>query len=238
MRTFLLFSLFILTASIFIFSQFWEGNYCIDSDSHVSTGKLSDDEKSVDSVVQAVEHLVLNFGYLSFVSDEFGYEGEKNSQGERHGIGKLLDRKQSFHVGEWRRNLRHGLGKSFDKDTGDMYIGEWRFDLQHGKGILKTGDGDIYRGDWKAGAQDGFGIYHWNMNSNISKPSSERGFRQYRGQWRLGNPHGIGTWENDEMKHEGQWVDGKRHGKALVIRKWDGKVLFNGFYANDKPMKS
>ena len=94
-----------------------------------------------------------------------------------------------------------------------------------GYGALQTGEGDLYEGEWVVGIQNGQGTYNWADGS------------KYTGDWVDGSPEGKGTWENEEIKHYGDWVAGKRHGKGTVTKKKDGRVLFDGVFKDDKPVK-
>jgi len=62
--------------------------------------------------------------------------------------------------------------------------------------------------------QNGIGTYIWKDGS------------KYSGHWINGNPHGLGTWENLEVKYVGQWIDGHREGKGKLTRKVDQKNPF------------
>jgi len=184
-------------------------------------------QQEIQLLTENVEKLFSNFlvNTADSKQDEFGYLGEKNDEGERHGVGRFNGDNHDYHFGQWKKSHRHGLGKS--SFEGNTFIGEFRFNHQHGKGLLVTADGDRYEGDWRVGEQEGFGIYYWAADGS-----------RYTGQWHDSNPHGIGTWENEEIKHSGGWLNGERHGKAKVTNKKTGVVLFIGRYEHGKPVKN
>jgi hypothetical protein len=80
------------------------------------------------------------------IMDENGYIGDKNEEvlyhvlftlclfvieGFRHGVGQLTKDgpEGSSYIGNWKRNMRHGLGMTSNA-LGDKYIGEFRFGEQ------------------------------------------------------------------------------------------------------------
>mmetsp|Transcript_14268 Transcript_14268/g.15811 ORF Transcript_14268/g.15811 Transcript_14268/m.15811 type:complete len:242 (-) Transcript_14268:109-834(-) len=161
--------------------------------------------------------------------DDNYYTGAKNEANEREGFGGITKANGDWFVGDWKRDVRHGLGIlsagiSLTKVT-ETYEGEWRYDRQHGLGHYSSGDDHSYWGEWVADEQDGWGIY--DFPENVS----------YVGQWQSGEPHGIGYWENHEIKHVGEWHHGKRHGLARIYNKEQNKVIFEGLYENSEPLK-
>ena len=60
----------------------------------------------------------------------------------------------------------------------------------------------------------------------------------YLGQFREGKPHGFGNWSNGETRYEGDFVEGKRQGHGRMSRISDGKVLFEGQFKADQPLRA
>eukprot|EP00026_Physarum_polycephalum_P018176 Phypoly_transcript_19671.p1 GENE.Phypoly_transcript_19671~~Phypoly_transcript_19671.p1 ORF type:complete len:225 (+),score=33.90 Phypoly_transcript_19671:74-676(+) len=163
---------------------------------------------------------------MGFSKGKDGYMGQKNQEGEFHGMGILHFPAGGVYAGEWKRGMKHGKGKAV-MESGDTYIGDWKFDRQHGEGILLTSDGDKYTGKWKFGEQDGEGEYRW------------AGGNYYVGEWSESEPHGFGeAYEaQPQQKYKGEWRNGKRHGRGTITRTTDSKILFEGMFENDKPVK-
>jgi len=125
------------------------------------------------------------------------------------------------------KRTRHGIGKIVTgyafEEIEEVYIGEWKFDNQHGVGRYTSEDGHFYEGEWVNDNQNGVGFYRFPDGS------------QYEGEWKMGMVHGIGHWENLEISHVGEWVEGKRHGIAIITRKKDNATIFEGRFIDDKP---
>ena len=104
--------------------------------------------------------------------------------GKRHGLGNLvgfLSNGKSYEIydGEWRANLKAGLGKG--KFDGGTYVGNWENDLPHRQGKHETMNGVVYVGDWQFGKKHGHG-----------KRSTALG-DFYDGAWRNNKRHGYGV---------------------------------------------
>lgn len=82
------------------------------------------------------------------------YIGERNEEGERTGFGILKKIDGSIYAGEWKLNMRSGLGI----ETGfEMFAGQWRSNVHNGIGIALLDNGIIYSGQWKNNKRDGWG---------------------------------------------------------------------------------
>jgi len=169
--------------------------------------------EDVDKIVQEVEQLQSNFNEKDYKNIN-GYFGEQNEFGLREGVGIYRSPNGDYHFGQWKRNLRHGLGKSYVAATGDLYIGQFSFDSQHGKGRLTTIDGDKYEGDWIVGNQDGKGTYYWADGS------------KYSGEWIKGNPDGKGTWAfvSTHTEHHQQCLTSEEERAARALAR-EARVL-------------
>lgn len=88
----------------------------------------------------------------------------------------------------------------------DVYIGEFVDSMRHGKGIMRFANGDRYEGEFEKNMFHGFGFYAWNNTVNeYNEPIVNR-------------------------KYEGDWVDGKYHGRG-VYSSGVGDV-YSGYFAN------
>lgn len=97
-------------------------------------------------------------GELSFVQSEDGSEycGNLDTNNERSGFG--VERQEtSYYAGEWRLNLRHGIGIEVDAKK-NKYAGEWSINRPKGIGMKVYTNGSRYAGEWKNGKPQGPGI--------------------------------------------------------------------------------
>lgn len=100
------------------------------------------------------------------------YIGSRNDEEERTGFGILKKIDGSIYAGEWKLNMRSGIGI----ETGyEMYAGQWRSNVHHGIGTIMQDNGIIYSGQWKNNKRDGWG--------NLFYPNGE----VLSGHYRKGN---------------------------------------------------
>lgn len=97
-------------------------------------------EEKTRSIASNVESLIASFNEESFPLVE-DYRGQKDqfvrilsslliNKGQKDGLGILRHPNGDYYLGQWRRNIRHGLGKGFTAETNDIYLGEYKFDEQ------------------------------------------------------------------------------------------------------------
>ena len=61
--------------------------------------------------------------------------------------------------GEWKNNLKHGIGRMTYSDNGE-YFGRFENGKRHGEGIFTyKKNNDVYSGSWKYGKKHGKGTY-------------------------------------------------------------------------------
>ena len=136
-------------------------------------------------------------GTLIFKNDGTKYEGEfKDNQFS--GKGELVSDNGFLYEGEFLNNHMHGKGylKGSNNHT---YEGNFQNGLFHGKGKFKWNDESneqFYEGDYSYGKKDGNGSFHF-PNGDI-----------YTGEWKSGSPDGIGIYETQNRKYEGNWRGG------------------------------
>jgi hypothetical protein len=65
-------------------------------------------------------------------------------------------------------------------------------------------NGDIYQGNWHEGKAFGFGVFIDNQGT------------MYKGQWQNDMYHGKGieTWNNNSVRYEGDFFEGKKTGNG------------------------
>ena len=90
---------------------------------------------------------------------KWGYEGQLDEQGQKHGIGKMTWPNGDVYDGQWKLDKRHGFGVAKFADLGE-YVGEFKDDLKHGKGKFKWGGDDryYYDGQWENDKMHGQGL--------------------------------------------------------------------------------
>lgn len=120
----------------------------------------------------------------------------------------LLYADGSSYEGQTSGGLRHGEG-TLTAVNGN-YVGQWRRDLQDGRGIQNWDNTRCYEGCFQDGMLNGYGVMQWK---------SENGIMVYEGEYWCDQKHGHGvfTWP-DGRRYDGQWVHGKRSGRAAFSR--------------------
>jgi len=73
--------------------------------------------------------------------------------------------------------------------------------------------GCVYEGQWVMADMEGRGIMKFPDGST------------YNGEWRRGNFHGHGRWQDAKHIYEGEWVDGKKEGFGWSIQVWSNNTF-------------
>ena len=97
---------------------------------------------------------------------KIGYDGEKNSAGQRHGHGTYTWGDDSSYVGQWVEGVITGKGLYKFAD-GSSYDGLWLNTLKHGYGEYVFSGGDIYRGMWHNNLKCGKGVYLYTHGDKV-----------------------------------------------------------------------
>jgi hypothetical protein len=151
------------------------------------------------------------------------YFGQKNSEGQKHGIGLIKYNNGSTYYGQWENNkwkngkydsknfiyegefkngLFHGNGKYDSKKDNFSYEGE--FENGHFiHGEYKAADGYVYTGGFINGKKEGLGFSKWNNGDEF--------FGQFLNDKRNGEGFMIlsnkvvfkGTWKDDNLQGMG-----------------------------------
>lgn len=134
------------------------------------------------------------------------YEGERNNNDERHGLGKGTFSNGDTYEGRYEFGKRHGPGTYRFKSAG-KYVGEYSEGRKHGQGTFWYPDGSRYEGGWVDNQRNGFGVYYYS-NGDI-----------YEGDWYEHQRHGQGTYTyvGGGAMYKGSWVRGKRHGSGKIL---------------------
>lgn len=129
------------------------------------------------------------------------YEGDW-FDGVRHGHGtfwvknKRAQKLRKVYAGNWRSDLKEGLGAFFYKNR-DLYEGEWKRGLRDGKGKLFYANGDLYAGDWVEDKRCGHGMLRLETGDC------------YQGEWLNDKKEGPGEYFYKSRKkvYVGEWVN-------------------------------
>mmetsp|Transcript_57882 Transcript_57882/g.123075 ORF Transcript_57882/g.123075 Transcript_57882/m.123075 type:complete len:455 (-) Transcript_57882:176-1540(-) len=124
------------------------------------------------------------------------------------------------YVGQWKNNLRHGIGTMVWPD-GATFTGQWKNNFAEGLGRFVHAEGDVFIGQWQKSAAQGLGIYYHKGNLTV-----------YGGQWVEDLQHGYGVekWEGGSEYH-GQFSWGRKEGSGVYH--WpDGSQYSGQWQAN------
>ena len=97
------------------------------------------------------------------------YEGSfARGKREGHGVEELGDN-ISRYCGDWKQNLRHGIGLESVSGQG-IYVGEWKNDLRHGNGVFKSSrpNKSHSEGEWENGLRHGRAIVRWDSGDSFA----------------------------------------------------------------------
>lgn len=84
------------------------------------------------------------------------YEGETDSDGVRHGHGRILYFDGTVYDGLYDHGMRYGQGTETKRD-GFVYCGNWENDMKHGKGQLTLPSKAVITTTWVNGRMHGQG---------------------------------------------------------------------------------
>ncbi|XP_062371191.1 radial spoke head 1 homolog [Cinclus cinclus] len=150
------------------------------------------------------------------------YEGDRNSEGQRHGFGKARLPNGDTYEGEYECGLRNGRG-TYRFKNGALYTGNYLQNKKHGKGVFFYPDGSKYAGDWVHDQKQGYGEYVYANGDT------------YTGEWANNKRHGQGTYvyKDTGSKYVGCWVNGIQDGPAELIHL---NHRFKGRFLSGKPL--
>jgi len=153
-------------------------------------------------------------GYGIEISDSGRYEGfwingRYQGYGEFYytnkngNSGKNLEYKGGYYNG-----VRDGIGIISFEDGG-KYFGSFKKNKMNGVGLFEWKQGHKYYGTWKNDKMNGKGKYKWKNGD------------MYIGEYENDLRHGKGEYvfaKNDSIL-KGQWVEGKKEGKFILVEK-------------------
>lgn len=144
-------------------------------------------------------------GYGRFSKDNYMITGIFEN-GVLNGYGVITYSNGSIYEGEIRNNNANGYGK-FVGSAGCKNLGYWKDGAESGRSITIYKSGDCYIGEHINGKKSGYGKYIWEDG------------REYIGMWENDEQKGFGIFTWYGGRYEGEWKNGKKHGKGKEYRK-------------------
>ena len=177
------------------------------------------------------------------------YEGEwKRNKEHGYGKLMSSDRKQIIYEGEWERGRMQGTGTYYYGTSdplkpGSRYTGEFRENLRNGIGRYFLDDGSVYDGQWRDGVMNGLGVFTWpdkSMYDGVWKDGKRNGQGLlkkadgflYDGQWVNNTMEGRGSaiYPNGQ-KYEGSFSNGRREGRGTIV--FTNGAVYEGRFRDD-----
>eukprot|EP01006_Ploeotia_vitrea_P010218 TRINITY_DN26504_c0_g1_i1.p1 TRINITY_DN26504_c0_g1~~TRINITY_DN26504_c0_g1_i1.p1 ORF type:complete len:675 (-),score=112.45 TRINITY_DN26504_c0_g1_i1:1437-3461(-) len=163
------------------------------------------------------EYIVKRVGELGI------YEGGRDAQNNKHGLGKALFMNGDMFIGEYRGNKREGVGTYYwAAEGGSIYSGQWKDNQRWGVGRMVYADGGRYYGDWRYDRKNGRGRYTY--------PNGD----SYTGDWLDDRREGEGSYlfASDSSRYQGSFRNGDfTSGKWVLC----GGTVYYGMFKNFKP---
>lgn len=168
------------------------------------------------------------------------YEGQLNSHGKAHGMGKMRWKTNGdTYKGEFKSGFPHGEGVMFYNTLQYTYTGSFSMGKRHGIGYLLLPSKDLISGNFIQDHLEGYAVIYYNngdffegfMQKNVK--SSEGLMRYangniYIGNWNNDKRHGLGklTYPDGVQSLYGIWNSDKFSGRGKVVKYQEGnKVL-------------
>eukprot|EP00667_Euglena_gracilis_P003281 EG_transcript_3292 len=209
-------------------------------------GEEEEEEKEPEpELYQAVLEGVEGEGIDVYVVRRIGelgvYEGGRDAQGNKCGVGQSLFVNGDLYIGEydnnkregtgtyfwtsrgliyngqWKNNQRSGMGRMVYPDGG-RYFGQWLFDKKNGRGRYTYPNGDSYNGDWVDDVKEGTGTYTFAADSSQYVGTFRAG-EFTSGKWLLaGNRTYYGAFQGFKPVGKGVFVFGGKFKQEGVYR--------------------
>lgn len=126
------------------------------------------------------------------------YQGARDAEGAKSGLGQTLFPNGDMFTGEYKANVRSGTGTYYWASEGMIYTGQWHNNVRHGVGRQIYPDGGRYYGSWVNDKRNGEGRYTYPDGSS------------YSGAWVDDVKHGFGTYAFvDGSQYVGTFVEGE-----------------------------
>ena len=162
-----------------------------------STVRSRDGEQVADKMPDKKNDVSMPQGLdVRTLADGSLYSGEVNDDGQPHGQGVMIARRNGRDISRYEGGFRDGLphGQGIKTWRGSRYEGEWRDGKEHGRGVMDSGTEGRYEGEWQDGKEHGQGIEIF-PNGAV-----------YEGEFRDGWPSGQGVdVQPDGRRSEGEW---------------------------------
>eukprot|EP00758_Cryptobia_borreli_P005406 Tbor_TRINITY_DN4870_c0_g1::TRINITY_DN4870_c0_g1_i1::g.1300::m.1300 len=162
-------------------------------------------------------------GLVKLIGELGIYQGARDGEHTKEGVGKTLFPNGDMYCGEYRSNKRHGYGTYYWASKGMLYTGKWKDNLREGLGRMVYPDGGRFLGNWVCDKCDGEGRYTYPDGSS------------YSGAWVKGVKNGFGTYTfTDGSQYIGAYLDGE-----FVSGEWrmsQGSTRYYGAFNDDVPV--
>ena len=168
------------------------------------------------------------------------YQGEVNSQNEKHGRGRLTTPKY-VRIGTWRDDEFTGWGRE-SRINGDVFEGRFVDGAIYGKGINQNKKGNVYVGEFVDSKREGKGELntakiHYEGEFKYDKFNGKgklifiKQGHEYEGEFKNNEINGIGIfkWSNGET-YEGEMTNGKMNGYGKYT--YSTGQIYEGTYVN------
>ncbi|XP_030643445.1 radial spoke head 1 homolog [Chanos chanos] len=160
-------------------------------------------------------------------SEDFGgyvaeYEGGRNEDRQRHGLGRAVLPNGDTYEGMYENGKRCGQG-TYRFKNGARYTGEYYMNLKHGQGIFEYPDGSKYEGSWVDDQRQGHGVYTYRNGDT------------YDGEWQQHQRHGQGiyTYHASGTQYKGTWAMGKMESAGEFVYQ---NHRYQGNFKNNLPL--
>ena len=173
------------------------------------------------------------------------YLGNRNAEGQKHGIGTFTYEDGSTYEGGWENDKRHGEACVFTTPTGETISGDWENDVIEGYATHESLDGDSYYGEFNDKIQKhGTGrinyadgdVYEGCFRSGMRHHKGRMTFKegdQFVGYFRHNQMNGFGTWTYcGGGSFQGYYKNDRRHGEGTFSSS-EGNA-FEGTYVHGK----
>jgi len=151
-------------------------------------------------------------------------------EGVFEGEGKVTFPDKSFYTGKFKKSQRSGgRGIMTNNEGKQVLIGTWDEDMPHGRcARMEVPGGFVYTGVLQKGKRQGMGELFKDAKGGIV----------YEGLWMSDLPSGRGVLHAGDGEYDGEFQNGKRHGKGKFVYKelpaQNGKPrYYDGNWKND-----
>jgi len=146
------------------------------------------------------------------------------NKGDKEGAGRFDYADGSYYEGNYAAGLIEGQG-TYAWANGQNYCGEWKAQKYHGAGTFTWADGGTIKTNWISGLPNGYAEIH--MATGDSYIGNIKGLNKDNGWIFLEDGQGTYNWANGD-KYAGEWKDGQKHGHGefndefnTYIGQWD-----------------